>query len=85
MKVNEITRDGFYWCSHSLSWLPPGGIYHVGWNLVHLDIGRDDGISVSFPFEGGYIDFDGSDDEAHVPDYVDFMGPLEPPAGRPTL
>lgn len=70
MTANEIKGIGFYWCSHNLCWhVPEGKRYPVEWGVVQFD-------GECFWMHGGefptYV--------PGVPDYVDFIGPLEPPA-----
>lgn len=70
MKAREATTPGPYWCTHDLGyWIPEGSTYEVRWNVIEL------GTDGHFYVPGGDMPITLNE----VPDYVSFVGPLEPP------
>ena len=70
MKASDLTQAGYYWCTHDLGmWIPDGQQYSREWHVMQLD---GYGLWVT----GGEIEIAPNS----VPDYVNFIGPLEPPA-----
>jgi hypothetical protein len=61
--------DGYYWCSHDLGWcMPKGKSYPEQWSVVMLTGGNV-----------GLVYGEETIRAEEVPDYVTFVGPLEPP------
>ena len=69
MKVHEVTQPGPYWCSHDLGyWIPKGSTYESRWIVLHFRDGEF--------YLGGW---EQPINLSEIPDYVDLVGPLEPP------